>query len=70
MGIANACDARDAINASEQQLETAILEAAILGFVALATSEGWSRELIDADLERWGYGIDGEERTGASLACH
>jgi hypothetical protein len=70
MGIANACDARDAINASEQQIETAILEAAILGFVALATSEGWPREDIDADLERWGYGVDPEERAAAAGACH
>jgi hypothetical protein len=70
MGIANACDARDAINATEQRLETAILEIAILGFVALATSEGWPREEIDTDLKRWGYGIDPEERAAANHACH
>jgi hypothetical protein len=40
------------------------------GFVALATSESWPRELIDAELERWGYGIDPAERTAESLACH
>jgi hypothetical protein len=69
MGIANACDARDAIDANEH-LDTAIFETAILGFVALATSESWPRELIDAELERWGYGIDPAERTSESLACH
>ncbi len=69
MGIANACDARDAIDASEH-LDTAIFETAILGFVALATSEGWPRALIDEDLERWGYGIEPGEQAAANCACH
>jgi hypothetical protein len=52
MEISNACDARDAINVIDEELQNAILD-----FVDLATSEGWPRELIDENLQRWGYGI-------------
>jgi hypothetical protein len=59
-GHGDAGNAITAVEAIQRQLETAIV-----GFIAIAAAEGWTPQQIDADLQRFGYGLELRLPTGA-----